>query len=138
MPRLNVIGFVLALHVLALAYPLEGAANERVSADELKALITGNTVEAESKKGVRSKTYFAPDGTVRSERDGEKYKGRWWVDTEGRRCRQWDGENEQNCRIVVKGKKGTYKVMKGRRNVMKGLKHTGTWKKILDGNPHGL
>lgn len=138
MSRRSSAALPLWLALLALTYPLAGTAAERLSGNELKALITGNTVEGKSMKGVRSKTFFSPDGAVHSERDGESYQGKWWVDEDGRRCRQWDGDSAVSCRVILKGDKGNYRVMKDFRNVMRGMKQTGTWERILEGNPHGL
>ncbi len=138
MSKLSSAALLLWLALLALTYPMAGTAAQRLSADELKELITGNTVEGKSTKGVRFKTFFSPDGALRSERDGENYQGKWWVDEDGRRCRQWDGNSSVNCRVILKGDKGHYKVMMEFRNIMRGMKQTGTWEKILEGNPHNL
>jgi hypothetical protein len=87
-----------------------------LSADEVRTLITGNTVEGERRQGVKGgqgepgmvdtyaeifTMYFAEDGTVKRLIDERRKKGKWRVTESGKLCLEWKGKKER-CASVYK------------------------------------
>ena len=79
-----------------------------LSAAEVRALFSGQTVDGEFREGSKKHIdpsgvntfsepfvmYFSADGTVRSIRGGVKKTGKWRVDAKGNHCVQWSGKKE--------------------------------------------
>jgi hypothetical protein len=110
-----------------------------LSQDEVKALLSGNTVSGKHEKGRYSfQSYFAPDGVLRQVRDnGEKLQGSWMVRSDGDLCANF-GEGDV-CGPILPLGGGQYKRMQlNPRNVMAGDIHLATILKVEPGNPGGL
>ncbi len=108
-----------------------------LNGDEVKALLSGNTVEAiHAAKGFTITTYYSPDGTFRQIRDGNNESGTWEIDDQGFLCTYregWGGE----CRLI-RQEEGVWKAYKIPRNRMKLPRHKRTYTQVLEGNPHNL
>jgi hypothetical protein len=88
-----------------------------LSAEEVRALFSGQTVNGEFREGSRKHvdpnsvntfyepfvTYFSADGSVRSIRGGKKKTGKWRVDAKGNHCVQWTGKKEGCAPITKEG-----------------------------------
>lgn len=90
-----------------------------LSAEEVRALFSGQTVEGEFREGTQKYVdprgvstfyepfvmYFSTDGTVRSIRGGTAKKtGEWRVDEQGNHCVQWAGKKEGCAPITKEGR----------------------------------
>ncbi len=87
-----------------------------LSADEVRALFLGRTIESRTlvkKRG--SLTYYRPDGEVRQLRDGTTRLGRWRVNRKGRICLRMEALREK-CRIIVREPDGGYRKYIVRKN----------------------
>ncbi len=108
-----------------------------LSGNEVKELVSGNTVEAvHATIGYSIITYHLADGTYRQLRDSETCSGKWSVDNEGQLCMMrtgWGGE----CRLIVKDG-NVWKAYKIPKNPMKPRKHERTFNQVVKGNPHNL
>ncbi len=117
--------------LLSLLYALPVYAEEEVSGEELKKLLSGNTAEGQLIRWETShKTYFDPSGDMRRV-DGKnnKEQGVWQVDKYGRLCIE---VKKERCRTVKKRSDGGYNVYSRREE----LKYT--FDKIVPGNPNNL
>jgi hypothetical protein len=81
---------------------------ESMSADEIKSLLTNNTINCKNlQKNHESTVYFRGDGAAtRINHEGEMVPGTWRVTDNGRHCVDW-GE-EERCNSVVDKGNGTY------------------------------
>jgi len=70
-----------------------------LSAEEATQLFSGKTVEGINHKGVKQKSYFDPNGTIRAEKGKQ---GKWYFDNEGRRCVKMGNQSKAKCRFIVK------------------------------------
>ncbi len=112
------------------------SAADYMSADEIKALISGKTTHGVGlKKDFTVVTHFAPDGSLMGERNGNKRTGSWNVTDDGQHCVDFsDGKN--NCRFIKDNGDGTYSRVKVK------TKGNGTtvhipvvkWERIEEGN----
>ncbi len=102
-----------------------------LSGEQVKQLISGNSVEAHSNaKGFDFKAYFATDGSISSEVNGKTNKGAWRINDSGEHCSQMTRQKETCAQIVDMGD-GTY-------NRMEEGYPRSVWKKIHPGNAFGL
>lgn len=99
-------------------FPCPLLAFGKLSAEEVHALFSGQTVEGEFREGNRKHIdpigvntfydpffmYFSPDGTVRGVRGGVKKNGKWRVDENGNHCVQWEGKKEGCASITKEGR----------------------------------
>jgi Zn/Cd-binding protein ZinT len=107
-------------------------AGDFMSADEVKALISGKTTYGKGlKKDFTVVTYFAADGTMDGTKDGNRRKGKWSVKGNGKQCVEFD-DGKNNCRYIKDNGDGTYSKVK-----VKGSGKeipTVLWESIKDGN----
>lgn len=103
-------------------------AEQTLSAEEIRNLIFGNTVEAHSNIDmVGFKAFFKKNGTAVSVNDrGNLSEGSWRINEAGEHCMKWENKEEACASIIVVGD-GTYK------SVEKGEVRT-IWKKVLSGD----
>jgi len=109
-------------------FSVPALAGTPLSGEQIKQLVSGNTVDIQS-KGIDYKTYYAPDGatTTRNESNGKIYKAKHWrVSDSGDICSQSPGK-EESCGQVVDNGDGTY-------NRLDNGSPRGVWKKIYPGN----
>jgi len=112
--------FTLSTNVFA-ATPLTG--------DQIKQLISGNTVELHSlSKDKDFNVYFSAEGTTTGQNPGKSKKipGTWRIGNAGDHCTQW-GKREETCGQILDMGDGTY-------HRMVGGAHHATWKIIHAGN----
>lgn len=107
-------------------------AGDFMSADKVKALLSGKTVVGKGlKKNFTVTTYFAPDGTMTGNKNGNQRKGMWRVESDGLQCVEFD-DGASNCRYIKDNGDGTYTKIK-----VKGDGdeiETVLWESIQDGN----
>jgi len=117
--------------IFLIALSTSAVAGSALSGDQVKQLITGNSVEAHSNaKGVDFKAYFAADGSASLEANGKNRKGVWHINDSGEHCIQWNTQKE-NCGQIVDMGDGTY-------NRMEEGYPRAVWKKVHTGNAFGL
>ena len=118
-------------------FPVISVAVEYLSAEEVKQLISGKTVEAENpRRGTSSVTYFDPDGTFRQLLEGKPEKGTWSVNDDGYLCTNREAWGS-SCRKISK-EGDVWKLYKVPEKVTKQIEHKKTYLRILDGNPNNL
>ena len=120
-----------------------------LSADEVRALFSGKTVEGEFREGSKKNIdpsgvntfyepfvmYFSAGGTVRSIRGGIKKAGKWRVDEKANHCVKWAGKKEGCAPITKEG--SVYKKYKSRGGGSR-IKWVKTFTKFRSGNPDDL
>lgn len=93
----------------AAALALSGSATSAESflgMAELKALISGNTVQGESAQGQGFQVYYDASGDLTFQRaDGNEFSGRWSVRPDGAHCQFF---SEENCGKITRNADGTY------------------------------
>lgn len=65
----------------------------------VRVLFFDQTVESRNSGGDLSLTYYAPNGTLKQNRDGEVRTGSWTVRKDGRMCLAMAGE-KRKCRFI--------------------------------------
>ena len=105
-------------------------AETRVSSEELKTLLSGNTVEGRYIKwGTTHKMYFEATGKMRRiDSLNNEEKGAWSVNKNDELCVE---VRKERCNEVMKRDDGGY-------NIYRRGTHKFTFDKILPGNPHNL
>jgi len=110
---------------------------EQLNGEQVTALLSGKTSYAyHDFKDFDIDTYFAPDGSVISIRNGEKHTGKWRVESNGNHCVRlndpYSGEpKKEHCRFI-ENNDGTYTRIKVKR---KGKRiPIITYKRFADGN----
>ncbi len=107
-----------------------------LSAEEVTQLFSGKTVEGIAvRKGYSFKSYFDPNGTIRTQyAKGKKRKGKWYIDDDGRKCLRYEDQSKENCHIIVNDG-GVYKEFK-----VKGGKRQQVveFTRFTEGNIYGL
>ena len=108
----------------------QAVAETQVSGEELKTLLSGNTVEGRYIKWETThKMYFSENGKLsRIDSNNNKEKGEWEINKSGELC---ISVRKTRCNKVMKRDDGGYDVF--RRGDLKF-----TFDKILTGNPHNL
>ena len=110
---------------------------EFLSAEEVKQLVSGKTVEATTPgKDTSSITYFDPDGTFRQLLDGKPEKGTWSVDNDGYLNTTRAGWGSSRRKISKEG--NVWKLYKVPENITKTPAYKKTFTRIIDGNPNNL
>lgn len=125
----TLVGIAMTTLTLGMA---SASAADKLSADQIKTMFNGKTVEAYSElRGIKQTTYFTPDGRmVQANGAGEKLQGVWRADASGKHCVKWAGK-EESCHEVLPQADGTFKKLENG-------KHIVTIQKIIDGNPGKL
>ncbi len=106
-----------------------------LSAEEVTQLFSGKTVEGiNPRKGYSFKSYFYPNGTIRTQYAKGKRKGRWYIDDDGRKCLKYEDKSRENCHIIVNdgGVYKEFKIKGGRRQ------QTVEFTRFTEGNLYGL
>lgn len=103
-------------------------AEQTLSAEEIRNLIFGNTVEAHSNIDmVGFKAFFRKNGTAVSVNDrGNLSEGSWRINEAGEHCMKWENK-EETCASIIAVGDGTYK------SIEKGEVRS-IWKKVLSGD----
>ena len=126
---------MLATLLAIITLPVE-AGGQALSAEEITALVSGKTLEGTNPfKKFEIVTYFAPDGTFRRIRDGEREQGTWSVTSNNELC--MTRKRGTTCRIMKK-EGDVWNAYKIPHKVMKPPSHERRWVRVLDGNPHNL
>lgn len=112
--------------MLMVGTSFQANAGNTLSADEIKALITGKTVHAKhEKKGFTFSVYFAEDGgAIRKWKDGELQNGKYLF-KDNMHCINVGGGDK--CATIEDNGDGSYKRLKN------GKKHFITWQEVVDG-----
>jgi len=102
-------------------------AAKTLNADEVKALITGKTADAEQLiKGFKFKVYFNPNGDLNQlKEDGNKVDGSWQVDAQGQHCVNF-GAGDQCATVVDNGDGSWTRINMAGKPVV-------NWKNFVDG-----
>ena len=119
--------------LLGIALSATAVAGTQLSGEQIKLLVSGNTVELTSiSKGSDFKVYFKADGTATSfnESKSKKGKGTWRITDAGEHCTKW-GKKDETCGQVIDMGNGTYTRM------FEGSPRA-TWNKVSPGNPFNL
>lgn len=122
--------------VMIASFPTAAFAG-KLNADEIRQLVSGNTLEFKHVDDARLKTrYYAPDGTFRQlNKKGKKQKGKWSITKDGQLCNQRKGNGV--CHSIYK-QGDVWNTYIGRTNPTGGDKHINIIQKVLNGNPYGL
>lgn len=95
---------------LALSPLPSSAAPEKLTEDEVRTLLVGNTVESQDRNTqLNSITYYHPKGQVVQKRMWSKSSGRWAIEENGQICLEF-GDRSMQCRHIVKEGDRYYKV----------------------------
>ena len=103
-------------------------AEQTLSAEEIRNLIFGNTVEAYSNiYNVEFKNFFGKNGAaVLVNGRGKRQEGSWRINEAGEHCTKWE-KKEETCAVIIAVGDGTYKMVeKGEVRAI--------WKKVLSGS----
>lgn len=108
--RQSITGACIVVMLLLATYPLH--AFEKLAADEVRKLFSGNTVEGIYREGVRQgvmnfytepfTSYFSNDGKVYSAKGGHRKSGRWHVTETGYLCFVWQTKKQEKCAPVYR------------------------------------
>ncbi len=96
-------GLAAATTLCALALP----AADFFTSDELKTLVSGNTVHFEVPGEGEFKAYLDSNGKVIRIHDGQALKGSWSIKDDGVLCLHY-ADKEERCGRVTKNRDGTY------------------------------
>ena len=114
-------------------------AKDLTSKEEVEKLLSGNTVELQDVKWNKSATwYLKKNGRLKKQDEyGNRGKGEWYVDDQGRLCTEMKHRKDQSlrCRVLVTREDGGYDVYE---REFADNKLIWIFKKILPGNPHDL
>lgn len=97
--------------VSVLAFSAASFAQQPLSGDEIKKLVSGYTVEQIQfvPKNAKYLNYYDADGSIMSlNESGGEYKGKWRVTEDSQLCIQWPSRSE-SCVQIIKEPDGTYK-----------------------------
>ena len=128
------------LTILLLAFGLSTAEAKDLTGDEIRALFSGKTIHSyHERKDFDIVAFYAPDGTVRMERKGDTWTGKWRIDGNNI-CLQLNDPysgvpRKERCRIIAE-EDGVYKKYKVKDNGNR--VHIITYRKFEDGNTAGL
>lgn len=109
-------------------------AEEFLTADQIKQLVSGKTVTAKHlKRDVDLVTFFSSDGQVFGLANGNKRKGKWWTDEKNQQCIKWDHKEKTFCRGIKAMGDGTYQKIKFKKKRKKKIPVV-QWLKFEEGN----
>ena len=112
------------------------AAEEQLTADEIRALLPSNTLSGRNEKKREVNVYHAADGTMEGMRKGKGIhydSGTWTITDEGQYCRQWERwrAKTRDCFLVYRIDSDSYR-LKSVSDVYTGRA------RVLQGDPKGL
>lgn len=112
----------------------------QLTGEEIRALVSDKTVYAyHEKKDFEITTYFAPDGTLKSVRNNEKYTGKWRIEGDTH-CIQFNdpfsGQPRKDRCMYIEKDGDTVKRIKETPNGKR--IHIITYRRFADGNAEGL
>jgi len=123
--------------VLLISFPIIAEAG-KLNADEVRQLISGNTLVFEHAEGGRIRTrYYDANGTFRqmNKKGTKKQKGKWSINNNGQLCNQRKGKGVCH-KIYQQG--DVWRTYIDRTNPTGGDKHILTIQKVLEGNPNNF
>lgn len=126
----NLISVFMVSAIVFLGVPGVVSAEARVSGEELKKLLSGNTAEGRYLKWKKThKMFFDASGKIRrTDSLGNKESGEWYINDKSELCIR---VKKERCNEVTKRGDGGYDVS---RNGMTNF----TFDKIVPGNPNNL
>ncbi|MEM7168775.1 MAG: hypothetical protein AAF530_01300 [Pseudomonadota bacterium] len=77
-----------------------GAASD-LDGDQIKDLISGNTLSVVTRSLAQAEGFFEADGQIRGQRDGEAFEGTWSI-KDNRLCFDLPGNDFDICRTVAR------------------------------------
>lgn len=123
----SMLGFFVMTVVFATSL---ATASETLSKQEVEKLLIGNTAEGMNTQFEFKMTwYFRKDGAIKKQKaSGQRGKGEWSIDKQGRLCYIDKHMEEPACEPVIREPDGKY------------YANDGKWRfdKVLPGNPHNL
>ena len=107
------------------------SAGEKLNKEEVRQLITGNTMEETLIKNPwQNKIYFLADGKFkRIDQNGNPDSGKWDFDPDGSLCLE---RKKRKCWFLQAAEENVYHVISRRRG-----EHAKTWR-VKEGNPYKL
>jgi len=113
-------------------------AGERMTDEQIKQLISGNTTYGKSEtKDRHGYAFWRADGTVVGWNSEEGARKGTWRTANDMICRQDEGDKER-CNEVYDNGDGTYGRYVQPKNLAFPRKHVATWTKVVPGNAEGL
>lgn len=130
MRKNNVLSLTLVAFCIATFSPL-AYAGERLTIDEVRQLIAGNTIEeVHTVNPWQNKIYFTSDGKFnRIDQNNNPDSGKWDFDPDGSLCLE---RKKRKCWFLQAAGEDVYHVMSRKRQ-----RHTKTWH-VVKGNPYKL
>ena len=106
---LSAFALVLLVVELAMAGTLDSAEGERLSSEEITALIPNNTLDGRTATGQKIIVKFKASGTMKGRMGGHRDHGKWRVEND-QFCRQWNNwvGGKETCYVMLNDE-GTYK-----------------------------
>lgn len=141
--------FKLVLIVTACVFSSQLLAFGKMSADEVRELFSGNTVEGERRDGgvpgvdapnkieafaTAFIAYFDNDGTVRKKTSSKPKLGKWSVTGDGELCIKWKGKKEKCAPVHKEGKIYTRVIKRKSGFILMELRYI----RFTSGNEYGL
>ena len=125
------IAIVAITMILIASYLPLANAGEKLTKEEIRQLITGNTIEEVIvEKPWQNKIYFIADGNFkRIDQNNNPDSGKWDFDHDGSLCLE---RKKRKCWFLEAAGEGVYHVISRSRG-----KHAKTWR-IVKGNPYNL
>lgn len=119
-------GVMVLAAVLSVTFSASRAlAADFLTSDEVKKLVSGNTVHVEVSGKGEFKAYLNSDGKVTRMHDGQTLEGVWRIKDDGALCVRYS-DKEESCGSVKKNSDGTY-------TRIDDAKVTNHWTKVLKG-----
>ena len=105
----------LASSIVALAFTGSLHAAQPMSTDEVRALMTGNTMNGKNLvKNLNFTNYYREDGTTtKLTAKGKKWQGTWRVTDDGQHCVEWKKKKREQCGAIIDLGNDTYRKMAG-------------------------
>lgn len=109
------------------------SADDYMSADSVKALVSGKTFDGiHLKKDYTYRAYAAPDGQVTQVKsNGDRKTGKWSVLPNGKQCIEWDNTDIRKCFHIRDNGDGSYTKVKLKGDKVIPLLR---WSNFTDGN----
>lgn len=125
---MRIVRSLLPLLIVAVAAPSLAHADDAMSAQEVKQVLTDNTAQGSTSRGTPYWLYRRADGTQALETDsGFSDEGEWSVKEDGTMCSEWEKirDGEEHCTKIYRtgenrfyairtdGSKSVFKMLKG-------------------------